>query len=151
MLRLILKLAMLVALAIVAFALWMVWSGRAGRPAQTTLNDTIHSAITNTQEFARTHFTGGVGAVMLLDPATGTPTVQNVLAGSPAEKAGLQANDHIVQVDGVSTSGKQLAQVVESIRGSSFGSVTLTIQRAGTNNFQCVIHRASWNNLGVKQ
>src|SRR5262245_4314874 len=145
--RLIRKFVLLLVLAAVAYAVWTVWTGRAGRPAQQTLNDTIHSAITNTTEFARTHFTGGVGAVVITDPATGMPMVNSVLPDSPAEKAGLPPADRMLQVDGVSTSGKGLAQVVESIRGSSFGSVTLTIQRSGSSNFQCVIHRTSWNSL----
>ena len=75
--------------------------------------------------------------------------IHGVVAGSPAEKAGLREGDHIIQVDGVPTSGRTLAQVVESIRGFAAGSVTLTIQRSGSTNLQCVIHRSSWKSLKI--
>ena len=73
------------------------------------------------------------------------------MAGSPAETAGLRAGDFILQVDGVATSGRKLVQNVESIRGFSAGSVTLTVQRTRSTNLQCVIHRSSWKNLGISQ
>jgi len=75
--------------------------------------------------------------------------VVQVTAGSPAEKAGLQKGDLITQVNGVATSGRMLAQNVKSITGFVTGSVTLTIQRPGSTNQELVIHRSSWNSLGV--
>jgi PDZ domain-containing protein len=104
---------------------WLRWMARtrsARPPSQESLNDTIHSAITNPVKFAKARLTGGVGAVLLADPATGIPLVQNVVAGCPAEKAGLREGGHLIQVDGVATSGRTLAQNVESIRGFVAGS-----------------------------
>ena len=138
-------------IVVVVFALWAAHSRSARRSSQESFNDTIHSAITNPIKFAKTHFTGGVGAVLLADPATGVPLIHDVVAGSPAEMAGLREGDHIIQVNSVATSGRTLAQNVESIRGFVASSVTLTVQRAGSTNLQCVIQRSSWKSLGVPQ
>jgi len=138
-------------IGVVVIALWAARARSARRSSQESLNDTIHSAITSSVEFAKAHFTGGVGAVLLADPATGVPLIHSVVAGSPAEKAGLREGDHIIQVDGMATSGRTLAQNVESIRGFVASSVTLTMQRAGSTNVQCVIHRSSWKSLGIPQ
>lgn len=136
---------------VVGFALWTAPTRSANRSKRESLNVTIHSAITNPVKFAKARFTGGVGAILLNDPAAGVPMIQQIVVGSPAEEAGLRKGDHIIQVDGVATRGRTLAQNVESIRGFAGGSVTLTIQRAGSTNLQCVIHRDSWNSLGVPQ
>ncbi len=46
------------------------------------------------------------------------PTVMEVpVKNSPAEKAGLKTNDVIVKVDGQSTEGVALSEVVSKIRG----------------------------------
>jgi len=138
-------------IGVVVFALWAARSRPARRSSQESFNDAIHLAVTNPVKFAKTHFSGGVGAVLLADPATGVLLIHNVVAGSPAEMAGLREGDHIIQVDGVGTSGRTLAQNVESIRGFVGSSVTLTVQRAGSTNLQCVIHRSSWKSLGIPQ
>jgi len=136
-------------IAIVLIALWAARTRSAVRSARESFKETIQSAVTNPVGFAKARFTGGVGAVLLADPATGVPVIHNVVAGSPAEKAGLREGDHILQVDGVATSGRTLAQNVDSIRGFAGGSVTLTVQRSGSTNIQCVIYRSSWKNLGL--
>src|SRR5215471_15964401 len=51
---------------------------------------TVELAITNPVSFTKSHVTGGIGAVLLVDPASGLPRIQTVVAGSPAQKAGLQ-------------------------------------------------------------
>jgi carboxyl-terminal processing protease len=99
-------------------------------------------------EFAKKEFTGGVGVMMRMDQTTGLPRVQGVSVGSPADKAGLQSGDLILEVNGVATSGQSLKQVVESIRGFRGGEVSLKIQRVGaTNSVECFLRRTSWNNL----
>ena len=140
-----------VVIAVVVVALWTARTLSARRSNQESLQDTMHSAITNPVAFAKSRFTGGVGAALGTDPATGALLIMKIMAGSPAEMAGLREGDHILQVDGVATSGRTLVQNVESIRGFSFGSVTLTIQRSGSTNLQCVIHRSSWKSLGIPQ
>jgi len=104
-------------IAVAAIVLWMARTHSAPQSRQGSLQNTMHSAMTNPVSFAKNHFTGGVGAIMVADPATGALLINKVLPGSPAETAGLLAGDHILQVDGVATRGRTLAQNVESIRG----------------------------------
>src|SRR4051794_28315414 len=100
----------LVAVAIVAFALWIARTRSAKGSKQQSIDVTIHSGITNPVKFAKSRFTGGVGAALSTDRATGVLLIDQVMAGSPAEKAGLPEGDHIAQVDGVATSGRTLAR-----------------------------------------
>lgn len=72
---------------------------------------------------------GGIGVEIGL--RNDVPTVLRVLQGNSAEKAGIQNNDIIVQVNGESTQGKALNDVVGSIRGEVDTTVKLTINRAG--------------------
>ncbi len=52
------------------------------------------------------------------------------LAKSPAEKAGLQAGDIILAIDGDSTKGITIDEAVDKIRGVKGSTVELTIRRA---------------------
>lgn len=72
---------------------------------------------------------GGIGVEIGL--RNDAPTVLRVLQGNSAEKAGIQVNDIIVQVNGESTQGKALNDVVGSIRGEVDTTVKLTISRSG--------------------
>ena len=135
----------------VLFTLWVARTRSAKRSDQESLKDTIHLVVTNPLAFAKARFTGGVGAILQPDPATGVPLIRKVMVGSPAEKAGLREGDRIIQIDGVATSGRKLKQNVDSMRGFAAGSVTLTVQRNGSTNLQFVIHRSSWKSLGVPQ
>ncbi|MBI4239590.1 S41 family peptidase [Candidatus Uhrbacteria bacterium] len=53
------------------------------------------------------------------------------LAGTPAEKAGLKAGDHILAVDKKSTVDMSIDMAVSNIRGKGGTKVTLTIYRIG--------------------
>ena len=137
-----------VLLGVLFFALWALWThGRQSGPI--SLKAAFQSEITSAEGYAKSRFTGGVGVMMKLDPTNGLLTVDHVIAGSPAEKAGLRQGDVVLQVDGVATKGRLLAQNIESIRGVAGGSVTLTVQRPGATNQELVIHRSSWKSLGV--
>ena len=111
------------------------------------LGDSLHSAITNPVDFAKSRVTGGVGLILRVDTATGLPGVQGVGIGSPAESLGLRAGDVILRIDGASTAGKPLAQIVQEIHGFTGARVTLTVQRTGSTNFQATISRSSWSKL----
>jgi len=58
------------------------------------------------------------------------PQIASVVAGQPAEKAGLQAGDVVVAVDGVR--GLTREQVVERFQKSADVPVVLTVERGGT-------------------
>src|SRR5580765_6902310 len=122
--------------AVVVFALWAARARSARQRDSASFKGTIHSAITNPADFAKTHFTGGIGIILETDPATGLPVINEVGVGSPAEKAGLCKADIIIKVNGEATNGRTLAQNLESIRGFAAGSVTLTVQRSGSTNLQ---------------
>lgn len=74
--------------------------------------------------------TGGIGAVVSTDGAAGL-LVEEVLPRSPAELAGLQAGDHIVQIDGQPALGLTLTEALHRLRGERGTSVTLTLARDG--------------------
>jgi carboxyl-terminal processing protease len=74
----------------------------------------------------------GIGIELGGDPAGGGyPGVITVLPGSPAAAAGVLAGDQIVSVDGKVTSGLELAEVVQMIRGPAGSVVRLTVKRSG--------------------
>lgn len=58
-------------------------------------------------------------------------TVIAPIAGSPAEKAGIQPGDEIVKIDGQSTKNFDLAHAVKLMRGRRGSRIILTIRRAG--------------------
>ena len=140
-------------LACIGGVLFLWWfcrwdSGGASSHARSA-NQPIKSAIRDPVSFARNHLTGGIGAMLQTDPASGGVKVFQLLAGSPAQKAGLLSGDIIIQVNGVSTRGKPLAQVVDDIRGFSLHAVTITVQRTGTTNLDLTMYRNSWSSLGT--
>jgi len=71
----------------------------------------------------------GIGAV--LSQSGGQLSVNSVLAGSPAAKAGIRAGDILTQIGGQSVANLSLEQAVERIRGKIGTRVTLTLLRAG--------------------
>ncbi len=71
----------------------------------------------------------GIGAE--LGKKEGMLTIINTIDGSPAKKAGLQANDKIVMVNDAVTSEWSVEEAVKNIRGEKGTTVKLTISRAG--------------------
>ncbi len=76
------------------------------------------------------HF-GGIGVVIQIDDATKYIAISNVIPNGPADKAGLQQNDLITAIDGVSTRGMSLPQASAKLRGKAGTVVHLTIERDG--------------------
>lgn len=70
----------------------------------------------------------GIGATLTLVDKQ-PEVVEAPIKGSPAEKAGLQAKDKIIKVDGKKTAGKDLNDVVSKIRGKKGTTVKLVIER----------------------
>ena len=113
-------------------------------PVQTV----FQSALTNPVDFAKNQFKGGVGVMLRMEPTNGMPVIQGVIAGSPAEKAGLRVGDYIVQVNGQATKGMPLAQIVDKIRGFTLARVALAVQRGdSTNLVEYILDRNSMSSL----
>lgn len=72
----------------------------------------------------------GIGAEVSSD--NGKVVVVSPIKGSPAEKAGIQAKDVILSVNGESLEGLELNAAVAKIRGPKGSDATLQIQRAGS-------------------
>lgn len=70
----------------------------------------------------------GVGLELAMQG--GFPVVVTSLAGSPAERAGLQPRDVIVDIDGDSTEDMPLGDIVSRLRGDVGSSVTVTVRGA---------------------
>ena len=71
----------------------------------------------------------GIGAYLQKDKETLYPKITGVIANTPAEEAGLQADDYIIKVEGEDTFDWQLDEVVKRIRGPENTSVHITITR----------------------
>ena len=71
---------------------------------------------------------GGVG--IELGTKEGKLIVIAPIDGTPASRAGIQANDHIWKIDGASTSGMNITAAVKRMRGEKGTRVSLTMIRA---------------------
>lgn len=69
---------------------------------------------------------------------------------TPAYKAGLQAGDLIVRIDGQSTQGMSLSDAVRKMRGQPGTSISLSIVRATEQPFEVTIERATINARSVR-
>jgi len=63
-------------------------------------------------------------------------TVIRVLPGNPAERAGLEAGDKIVQIDDQSTVTMTLNESVDLMRGAAGSNITVYIRREGLDKAQ---------------
>lgn len=72
---------------------------------------------------------GGTGIVIQSDDQTKYIIVENVVPNGPADKAGIQQDDLITTIDGVSTKAMSVQQASSKLRGKEGTPVTLTIQR----------------------
>lgn len=70
----------------------------------------------------------GVGLQIALDPETGEITVVAPIAGSPADQAGIQPRDRILEIDGMLTAELTLDEAAARMRGAIGTKVTLKIQ-----------------------
>ncbi|MCE5258378.1 MAG: S41 family peptidase [Chloroflexi bacterium] len=73
----------------------------------------------------------GIGASVTMSGSL--VTIAQPMPGSPALKAGIQAGDVILEVDGVSVDGLSLTEVVSKIRGPRGSQVRLLLQRASVD------------------
>ncbi|MGH8916682.1 MAG: S41 family peptidase [Acidimicrobiia bacterium] len=86
----------------------------------------------------------GIGALVTAEDSTsGEPVLCSVIsdtcrmyivstiAGTPAEAAGLQRDDVIIEVDGEDIRGRSVDEVTAGVRGPAGTEVTLRVERAG--------------------
>lgn len=77
----------------------------------------------------------GIGAYLMLDPDTGFGKISGVIKNTPAEEAGLRADDLIYLVDGETTLGLELSEIVARVKGEEGSTVHLTIYREGESDY----------------
>ncbi len=77
----------------------------------------------------------GIGAYLMIDPNTGLGKVSGVIENTPAQEAGLRADDLLYLVDGESTMGMELSEIVAMVKGEEGTTVHLTIYREGESDY----------------
>lgn len=83
----------------------------------------------------------GIGA-FVRENEEGLTEIVRPMDGQPADRAGLQAGDVVIAVDGESVTDRTLDEVIALIRGPEGTEVTLTIRREGVEPFDATITRA---------
>jgi carboxyl-terminal processing protease len=68
--------------------------------------------------------------------------IKEVFPGSPAEKAGVQRDDYIEAINGVSVKGEALADVVSKVVGESGTTVQVTFQRGDKQVIASIVRSA---------
>lgn len=74
---------------------------------------------------------GGLGITLGIDTQTRTPEVISVIEGTPADSAGLVAGDRIAEIEGKTTVGKPLDEVVDQLRGDPGTVIRIAVRREG--------------------
>lgn len=100
-----------------------------------TLHDQFSTYMSKQSYNQLTQMLGGsfTGIGIALDVnQSGQYIILQVFAGTPAQQAGLQANDQIVAVNGKPVAGENSTVVAGEIRGPAGSSVTLTVKQNGT-------------------
>ncbi|MFQ6035006.1 MAG: S41 family peptidase [Sedimentisphaerales bacterium] len=86
------------------------------------------------QDFEKMMTNEFTGIGIEISKPKGLLTVASLLPGTPAYKAGLDAGDVIVAVDGLETKDMSLMCAVHKITGPKGTKVTLTVKRPGEEN-----------------
>ncbi len=80
-------------------------------------------------KLAREHLSGSFeGVGIRVQQKNGLPFILQPLPGSPAERAGVQPNEFVLAVDGVSTANLGMAEFGSLVRGPSGTIVVLTLR-----------------------
>lgn len=77
----------------------------------------------------------GIGAYLMIDQVTGLGKISGVIDNTPAQEAGLRENDLLYLVDGESTAGMELSDIVSRVKGEEGTKVHLTIYREGESDY----------------
>src|SRR5688572_9468010 len=97
------------------------------------LKDTYSVLLTGEDYKALTEQTSGnyAGLGIQIDVRDGWITVVAPLPETPAERAGVQTGDQIIEVDGKSTEGWKNDEAVKALRGVAGSKITITVRRSG--------------------
>jgi carboxyl-terminal processing protease len=87
------------------------------------------------QEETRGSFSG-IGIEVTIK--NGLLTVVSPIADTPADRAGLKANDTIIEIDGASTKNMGSDEAINRLRGAAGTEVTLSIHREGWENLKTI-------------
>lgn len=85
----------------------------------------------------------GIGIRMELNDKTKRLTIIEAIENSPALRAGIKAGDEILAIDGKSTLQMKVDDASKLIRGTAGTPVTLRLGRAGENEFDLKLTRAT--------
>jgi carboxyl-terminal processing protease len=101
-------------------------------------------------ELANTASYGGIGAFVGFQ-AEDIPhvVILDVMPGSPAEDAGLQAHDSIIAIDGEPVRLEEGLSVVNRVRGPAGSTTVLTVQTPGENDREVELTRAQLTGQGA--
>lgn len=77
----------------------------------------------------------GIGARVQIDTDTLLPRIASVIADTPAEEAGLMANDLLYKADDTLLQGMDLSSAVALIKGDEGTTVHLTVIREGESDY----------------
>lgn len=77
----------------------------------------------------------GIGARVSIDTDTMLPRIASVIADTPAEEAGLMANDLLYKADDTLLQGMDLSSAVALIKGDEGTTVHLTVIREGESEY----------------
>src|SRR5262245_49733010 len=126
----ILVVAMMFALVVVPLAWWA--SRRKGPPSQGKVRQVAQESTADSAKFAHDHFK----AVLewLSQSKAGCPSFKGCFPALQRRRLGLKVGDVILEVDGKSTEGQALSEILEWIGGFAMASVDVVVQRDGTNS-----------------
>jgi len=89
--------------------------------------------VTDTKEFYEgiTGEYAGIGAQVQMDPNTETLKIIRPIYKGPAYRSGMISEDLVIEIDGLSTKGKPLDEIVKGLKGKPGTSVALKVFRRG--------------------
>jgi carboxyl-terminal processing protease len=83
-----------------------------------------------------------IGIGVELDYSGLLPRIISAIEGGPADKAGIVSGDVIAKINGTKLDGMTSAEISKLIRGKEGTTVDLTIERAGTPDFDVTLTRS---------
>jgi carboxyl-terminal processing protease len=106
---------------------------QAARGMLEQLNDPYSVLLTGDDYRMLSEHTSGnyAGLGIQIDVREGWITVVAPLPETPAERAGVQTGDQIIEVDGKSTEGWKNDQAVKALRGEAGSKITIAVRRSG--------------------